>query len=278
MEKVDFRYLLLTRFNVFYKTKIKQRGFNPDIWLLERLDIFFKFCFPSILNQTEKNFTWFFYIDSATPKEVRDRLEEAFKPFPFIIILSQVYEEFTLSSSLNEDIEYYLGDNYNYLISTRVDSDDMLHKDFFFKLKSHFNHQNYQVINFKLGMVYETSSGVISKMSHQYNAFISLVERRNSNGFYTVFHKMHTDYKFDPNLINVNIKTPMWCVVIHGLNDSTGFYGKVFKFRQPDLNLLFGFKEQKKPSYFKLLSFSIRSYKRTLIKVISKFKHVVYKV
>lgn len=273
-----YKYLLLTRFNVFYQTKIKNRGYDPEVWLSERLDIFLKFCFPSILNQSEKNFTWFFYIDANTPSHIRERLEHAFNPHSFIILLSQHYEDFTLSSSLNEEIEFYLGKSFDYLISSRVDSDDMLHKDYFFNLREYFNYQENQAINFTNGMVYDINSGVVSEMSHKYNAFISLIERRKEVGFYTVYHKIHTDYKYDTNLLNVKINAPMWCVVIHNLNDSTGFYGRVVKFRQADLNFLFGFSGQIKPSYLDLFRFSIRSYKRTLFKIINKLKLFVIKV
>ncbi|WP_439490595.1 glycosyltransferase [Algoriphagus sp.] len=272
-----FKHLLLTRFNVFYQTKIQRRGYDPEVWLVERLDIFLKYCFPSILNQSEKNFIWFFYIDAATPSSVRERLLQAFKPHPFIVLMSQHYEDFTLSSSLKEDIELHLGKNFEYLISSRVDSDDMLHKDYFLKLKEYFNYQERQAINFTKGMVYETDSGVISEMNHQYNAFISLIERRKGDGFSTVYHKKHTDYKYDKIVRNVRISTPMWCVVIHGLNDSTGFYGRVLKFRQPDLHSLFGFSGQKKRSNLDLFRFSIRSYKRTLFKVINKLNYIILK-
>lgn len=272
-----FKHLLLTRFNVFYKTKIQRRGYDPDAWLVERLEIFLKFCFPSILNQSEKNFTWFFYIDEATPAHIRERLEQAFKPHPFIVLLSQHYEDFTLSSSLKEEIELYLGKNFNYLISSRVDSDDMLHRDYFFKLKEYFNYQEFQIINFTKGLVYETDAGVISEMNHQYNAFITLIEKRKENGFLTVYHKKHTDYKNDKNLRNLRISIPMWCVVIHGLNDSTGFYGRVLKIRKPDLNSLFGFSGQKEPSNYDLLRFSIRSYKRTIFKIMNKLNYNILK-
>lgn len=274
---MDYKSLLLTRFNVFYKTKISQNGLDPEVWLLERLEIFLKFCFPSILNQSEKNFTWFFYIDASTPSSVRERLEQAFKPHPFIVLLSQHYEDFTLSSSLMEDIELHLGTNFNYLISSRVDSDDMLHKDYFLNLRECFNYQQYKAINFTKGMVYEIGSGVISEINHKYNAFISLIESRKEDGFYTVYHKKHTDYRYDKDVRNLRMSTPMWCVVIHGLNDSTGFYGRVLKFRQPDLNLLFGFPGQKQPSIHNLLRFSIRSYKRTILKLMNKFYRLFFK-
>lgn len=262
-----FKHLLLTRFNVFYKTKVAQRGFDPDYWLEERLGIFLKFCFPSVLNQSKKNFIWFFYIDKCTPYSVKKKLEEAFKPFGFIILIEHEYDDFEIFKFIQQDIDLYLGKGFDYLISSRVDTDDMLHRDYISTVQVFFSQQNYEALNFNKGLVYDKMSGVTSIMIHRYNAFLTLVEKRGAKGFLTVFHKFHTDYRFDNQKVEIKIKKPMWCVTIHGLNDSTSFYGRVNKFYQPDMNYLFGFKGQKNPRVKDILKYSIRSYKRTFKKI-----------
>jgi len=120
-------------------------------------------------------------------------------------------------------------------------------------------------------LVYDATSGVVSLMVHRYNAFLSLIENRTENGFLTVFQKPHTDYRHDSKKQEVGIQQPMWCVTIHGLNDSTGFYGEVYKFRTPDLKDKFGFQFQKSPLLFVIIKFTIRSYLRTLKKIFDKF-------
>lgn len=262
-----FKHLLLTRFNVFYQTKIQERGYDPDVWLVERLDIFLKFCFPSILNQSEKNFIWFFYIDSKTPDPVRLKLEEAFQPFPFIRLISHEYDDFAIYKYLQEDIDLYLGKDFDFLISSRVDTDDMLHRDYMASIQGFFERQKYKALNFNKGLVYDSLSGVTSTMVHRYNAFISLIEEKTEKGFFTVFHKSHTDYRYDPDKIEIKIKKSMWCVTIHGFNDSTSFYGRVNKAKLPDMEAFYGFQNQKTPSFRDIMAFSIRSYNRTLKKI-----------
>jgi hypothetical protein len=155
-----------------------------------------------------------------------------------------------------------------------VDTDDMLHKDYIASIQSQFKNQSYLAINFNIGLVYDVLSGVSSIMIHKYNAFLSLIEQKSELGFKTVYFKQHTDYRYDKNKWEIIVKEPMWCVTIHGLNDSTGFYGKVNIANQPDMKLFFGFKFQKKPSLKDIYSFTIRSYRRTFLKILNKLINV----
>lgn len=250
---------------------MSDRGFDPDIWLLERVEIFKTFCLPSILNQSNKNFDWFFYIDSETPQQVKNELVTIFEPYPFIELISHHYDSFNITKYLQGDIQQYLGSHFQYLISSRLDTDDMLHRDYVENVQKQFKNQEYQALNFNKGLVYHISTGVSSIMVHRFNAFMTLIENRSSYGFNTVFHKQHIEYRNDFRKLEIEIKQPMWCVTIHGLNDSTGFYGKVIKFKKPNLNVNFGFQYQKYPSFMEVLNFTIRSYSRTFQKVKDRF-------
>lgn len=271
---MNYKHILISRLNVYYKTKTAGRGFDPDTWLLERIEIFKKFCFPSILNQSNKKFIWFFYIDSETPLEIRIDLENTFKPYPFIKLIAHHYESFNITKYFQNDIQDFLGEDFQYLVSSRVDTDDMLHKDYIATVQKKFNGQEYQAINFNYGLVYDVQSGVMSLMTHRYNPFLSLIEKRTENGFRTIFQKSHTDYRNDTKKIEIKIKELMWCQTIHGLNDSTGFYGSVYKFRKPDLKENFAFQFQKNPPPLEIINFTVRSYSRTLKKIIDKFKFI----
>ncbi|MCH6202124.1 putative rhamnosyl transferase [Aquiflexum sp. LQ15W] len=268
---MEYKHLLITRLNVFYKTKIAERGFDPEIWLLERIEIFKKFCYPSILNQSIKEFHWFFYIDGHTPVNVIEDLERIFKPFSFIKLISHEYQSFNISKYLQADIQKFLGNDFQYLISSRVDTDDMLHNDYIGFVQRQFKNQTYLALNFNKGLVYDVQSAVTSIMIHRYNAFLSLIEKRTESGFKTVYYKQHTEYRNDKSKLEINVKEPMWCVTIHGLNDSTGFYGRVNISNQPNMQILFGFKFQQKPRFKDVCSFTIRSFRRTFQKVLNKF-------
>lgn len=271
---MEFKHLLITRLNVFYKTKMAEKGFNPEVWLNERVDLFKRICFPSVLNQSKKNFAWFFYIDSETPSWVRADLEALFVPFPFIQMISHQFENFSIAKYLQTDVDRLLGSEFQYLISCRVDTDDMLHRNFIETVQSFFGEQEYKVLNFSKGYVYDISSGVSSLTSRKANPFISLFEKRQNGRFQTVFCKPHTDFLGDPDYLEIGIRKPLWCMTVHGLNDSTGFYGRIIKFVQPDLKGQFGFEFQKQPNLNSIIKYTIRSYQRTLIRVKSKLKRL----
>lgn len=249
-----------------------ERGFNPETWLFERIEIYKKFCLPSILNQSNKNFEWFFYIDSETPEKARTCLEKEFAPFPFIKLLAHHFDSFNITKQLKSDIDKYLGSDFDYLISSRVDTDDMLHMNYIKYVQNRFSGQDYEPLNFDRGVLYDLPTGVLSKTEHRSNAFLSLIEKRTENGFLTVFQKPHTEYLYDPKKVQIKTNHPMWCVTIHRFNDTTGFHGEVIKLSQPNMKESFGYNLQKKPSLIDILKFSIRSYKRTLIRIVFKLK------
>lgn len=271
---MSFRHILITRFNIFYKTKMATQGHDPEEWLRERFEIFKKFCFPSIINQSSKNFTWMLYVDIDTTPEVLENLQEMVKPYPFILLIHRFFENFSVKLFLNEDIQKYLPNDFEFLISSRVDTDDMLQKDFIKLVQAHFKNQEYEALNFNKGHIYDVNTGVVSTAIHRQNPFISLFEKKSVGEFKTVFHKIHPAYKNDLHKIEVSNKTPLWVMSVHGLNVSTGFYGRVIKFVQPDLKGEFGFEFQKRPSFHSKIKFTIRSYKRTLFKIVSKVKSI----
>jgi hypothetical protein len=61
-----FHHFVLTRFNV----KIGLGGGEsvaPNLeWLVHRFDLFDKFCFPSVRNQSNLNFKWLVFFDVDT--------------------------------------------------------------------------------------------------------------------------------------------------------------------------------------------------------------------
>lgn len=270
---MKFRHVLVSRLNVFYQKKMSEKGFDPENWLLERVEIFKKFCLPSILNQSNKKFQWFFYIDAHTPDQVKEDLEKTFVPYPFIKLLAHHFDSFNITKELRSDIDKYLGKDFDFLISSRVDTDDMLHKDFISNIQESFNEQEFKILNFSRGLVYHIPSGVSSFSNRKGNPFISLVEKRNNGQFVTVFSKSHTDYVSDYAYTEIYLEKPLWCMTVHGLNDSTGFFGKINLIKQPMFKDYFGFNHHKSPNINDVLWFLLRSYRRTFNKLILKIEN-----
>ena len=64
----------MTHFNV--KFKWSKKGRKPSSqkpptkkWMKHRIELFDKYCYPSIINQTNKNFKWLIFFDGDTTDE-----------------------------------------------------------------------------------------------------------------------------------------------------------------------------------------------------------------
>ena len=93
---------------------------DPNDWFDHRFKIFMKFCYPSIIAQTNKNFKWWILIDKNTPKHHMDRLEEI--KTDTITYKSQGPGLYPLPKDIYPDTKW--------VITTRIDNDDCIHQDF----------------------------------------------------------------------------------------------------------------------------------------------------
>jgi hypothetical protein len=170
----EFQHYIITRFNL-------KTGFKPlcgeidESWLTHRFSLFRRFGFPSVRSQREKNFKWLVLFDAATPAKFRDeihRLQAEFSLFTPLFIdnpTESVYRDFIKEKvgELSRDIPY--------VMTTRLDSDDMISRDFVQILHLHFDRQEFEFLNLTHGsMLVENRVYLYRDYS---NTFISLVER-----------------------------------------------------------------------------------------------------
>ncbi|WBL41306.1 glycosyltransferase [Algoriphagus halophytocola] len=246
--KKEFEHLLFTRVNVGYREKIWLPYEDPEKWLKYRLDVFFKTCFPSVIAQTNKEFKWYLYFVSQTPKMIMDMVYEKFKPFNFINIL---IKEETVKNFYNyhkNDLNNIVDKEYEYLITSNIDTDDMLHINYIATVQQFFNRQEYLPINFNNGIFFDLKSNVMCSSEHKSNVFISLIEKRKELGFLGAISRNHTDFYRISEKLEVNNDIPMWCVTMHDFNVSTKFYGKLKFFVKCNLELKFNYNNYNKAS------------------------------
>ncbi len=146
-----YRHFLITRFNLNY-SKNNALSVPSEEWLSKRIKIFKRFCLPSILNQTNKNFIWLLYFDANTPDKYKQEIAQLEKENAFI---KAVYIENAgmLISSLNKEIKERLAPGTEYVITTRMDNDDGLHKDATDVIQRQFKEQEFAVVNLNDGLV-----------------------------------------------------------------------------------------------------------------------------
>lgn len=226
-----FQHYIITRFNLrrtdWVKTKNNEEVLSAT-WLKERFELFENYCFPSVKNQSNQNFKWLVFFDVNTPEEYKvniAKIKESFDNFyPFFIDGMKSF----LPSIVEKVNEL---DKENYVITSRLDNDDSVHKDYVKVVQSYFDRQDFLAIDLIDGYGMETGTKVrLGKMRHLYNPYISLIEKKDNCK--TVWHKGHTYWKYETRILRVKNKY-LWLTVIHEKNKSNKFRG--FGSVKPDI-------------------------------------------
>jgi len=139
-------------------------------WLDHRLQLFEDYCLPSVTSQSDQNFEWFIYVDESTPDKYLVRIKLLTARYPNISIKSCTLWE---CSTMAKDIVATLADSTRWIITTRLDNDDGLHRDFVSSLHSAVQERE-EFLNFPRGII--LYSGKCFMYKHCSNAFLSLVE------------------------------------------------------------------------------------------------------
>ena len=119
---MTYRHIILTRFNLQYA--LESDIHIQTAWLEERFRLFEAYCLPSIIGQTNQNFTWIILVHDQTPTIYQQRLEQYVQTYPVIKVeYCSYYDDINI---LYQNIGRKYIEHYDYLLSTRMDSDDML--------------------------------------------------------------------------------------------------------------------------------------------------------
>lgn len=219
-----FKHLLITRFNLknpeWKQLTKNNESLLDDSWMNERLELFANYCFPSVSNQTNQNFEWLLYFDISTSEIHKDQIAK-------IIGNKTNIKTFFIDGMpvFNESIIKYVEENISteYLITSRIDNDDCIHKDFINEIQKHFDKQDFLAIDNIEGYTLQIEPNfILGKKEHIFNPFISLIEKNDQPK--TVWHYVHNMWKKEPRLIHVTEKR-LWLSVIHGKNKVNEFDG-----------------------------------------------------
>lgn len=213
------KHFIGTRFNL--KSSDWNINKNGDLvltedWLKKRFHLFENYCLPSVKNQTHQNFIWCVFFDIDTPAKFKD----------IIINISVEYLNFRplfidSIGTLNKTFQEYIADNLEekdeYVITTRLDNDDLIHRNFVETIQSLFIPLDGAVIDIKNGfqVTLNNPSSQVRLYTHNFNAFISLIE--NVKKIETVYSKMHYDWKKSNNIIGYK-KKRLWIELAHDSN------------------------------------------------------------
>lgn len=206
-----FEHLLLTRFNVKIPRLENSRRLDP-VWLDSRFLLFEQFCYPSVRSQTNTNFTWLVLFDSKTPAGFRAKMEQYFQSERF----HAVYMDLLTPQTLLEAVADYFCNRArpDYLITSRLDNDDAICREYIGWTQSAFMCQQREFLNFADGCVLSSRKGY-RRYYPEPNPFISLVETFDQ--CQTVLHEDHSRLA-EEETIRQLAHGPAWLQVVHGAN------------------------------------------------------------
>ena len=208
-------HVILTRFNLpsaGVESLIRAR----EGWLRSRVELFERYCVPSVRAQTTSNFSWIIYFDPQSPQWLLDRIEQHRAAGTFVPIFREEVDRETLLA----DIRLVTGAAASELITTNLDNDDGLAVDFVQRLQETQPREARSALYLTRGLIRRGDS-LYSRVDRN-NAFCSVRESwQNPVSCWADWHNLL--YKHMP-VIEI-AGAPGWLQVIHGTNVSNRVRG-----------------------------------------------------
>ena len=204
----DYDHLLLTRFSAVLTAGAPPA---PEEWLRYRLAFFYDTALPSVAAQEEAGFEWLVLFDDRCPDTFRRDVEDLAADGAFTPLWS--HDVFRRNSFAGPVAGIARS---THLITTRMDSDDAIARDFMASVQQQFDGQDLLFVNFLTGLQVDRS-GAVYRSDQVSGPFLSLIERRTAAPPLTVYGPKHARARSVGPLRQV-VALPMWVQVVHGSN------------------------------------------------------------
>jgi N-acetylglucosaminyl-diphospho-decaprenol L-rhamnosyltransferase len=210
-------HVLLTRFNL-PTPGVEQLFRAKEGWLKHRVSLFEQVCAPSVQAQSDKTFQWIVFFDPESPEWLRNwvttmEARGLFRP---------IYRKSVNRQELVEDIRTVTGAKGQYLITTNLDNDDGIARDFVGRIKEYGWHSRREALYLSQGLI--LSAGRVYLRRDERNAFCSVLEDWDDPR--TCWADWH-------NLLGQSMQEsrlegePAWLQVVHGSNVSNRVHGQL---------------------------------------------------
>jgi len=220
---VNYKHYIITRFNLRKSDWTTGKNKIPvltDEWHDNRFELFTQFCFPCVAAQTNQNFEWLVFFDDSTKPKYRQIIEDLKAQFSGF---SPIFVD-GMDAFLPTIQEITKTCNVPFIITSRLDNDDCLSKNYVETVQNQFTEQDFLALDFVNG--YTLQLGKQYKLGHKlhvFNPFISLIEKNEEP--VTVWSKNHAEWKHESRIKTIK-NQPIWMSVIHlenKVNEFTGY-------------------------------------------------------
>ncbi|MEL6986568.1 MAG: glycosyltransferase [Bacteroidota bacterium] len=210
-------HFLLTRFNVTvpsWKATHKGQTLRDDAWMENRLLLFKKYCLPSVVNQSDKNFRWLIYVAANTKENYKEELEKLVATYKFVK-LTYVTEEVHYETAMRADV--LAKSETSYVMTSRMDNDDLLHQDYIQSIQKAAIEKHNVVIDIPDGyqIIGQKEKYLCKAYRNSFNPFISLVEHRDQ--LKTVYKEEHKHFQKFSDVVVLNDQR-LWIEFVHDYN------------------------------------------------------------
>lgn len=218
-----FKHYIVTSFNlrgVYNNDRDKNnKSTCTEEWLSTRFGYFDKYCFPSVSQQTNKEFVWLCLFDKDTPEKYVDLVKQYEKRCP------QMSAQFLNDEEMPNWVDYIKGiikstapDGVDYILTTNVDNDDSIHLNFVEKLQEEFRKQPSEAVySFVNGYQYFVRYAMMLRMYYPHNHFHTLTSKY-ADDINTVGCERHGRMRKRFKPIDIKTDSPYWIEFVHATN------------------------------------------------------------
>lgn len=211
----EIDHVVLTRFNL-PSVGVESIVRAQEGWLRSRMALFERYCVPSVLAQTNQNFTWVIYFDPESPQWLLERIDEYRTADTFVPVFRPSFDH----SELVEDLRRVVGAPRSELITTNLDNDDGLAVDFVERLQAGAPPPGRTALYLTRGLI-KSPDGLYLRIDRR-NAFCSVRETWDEPG--TCWLDWHDLLSRHMPVCEIG-GTPGWLQVVHGMNVSNRVRG-----------------------------------------------------
>lgn len=214
-------HFILTRFNLrlWWNEDKNHQPIQTDEWLKERFRLFQTYTWPSLKAQTNQDFKWICLFDKDTPNQYKEQIQQLQRQWDSFLPYYCGEKETKQFQRYFKYLVYSNSDKTQEpLLTTYLDNDDALHKDFIKDVQERAKKLQYNtIISYQYGIQYYEEMNIAIRIPYKNNHFLTYYERF-SDHLRTVWDFWHISiFKYPHIAIELidNKKTPLWIETIH---------------------------------------------------------------
>ena len=213
-----------------WRNDVTQDGYQEELFSEKRLDFRFRLfkdlTLPSLINQTDQDFTCVLLASSLMPEQYLERILDLVEPYPNIIV--RALEPLPHNMAVQQVLDENRDPNTEYFTNFRLDDDDILAKTYIAQLKA-CNEKSKSLIEPNLPLVTAFNYGLFYEKTPDKNIIYGVIEHvplglcvamtsmgREKKHIYARAHRRLPSFYRTLSFL----EGPVWIRTVHSMNDS----------------------------------------------------------